>query len=338
MTALSVPTTVHPLLRATSVCLLLLALTIFLALLSMSLGAVPLSLSQVVDGLFGGADAFIINQYRLPRVVISLMSGAALAVAGLLLQGALRNPLASPDVVGITKGAGLGAMLAVIFLPPIWQVWAIPVGVVGGAGLAAGLLLLIGRGLGGGVTTLALVGVAIGALAQAAMQYLMVRFPGGIDQSMVWLAGSVYGSNAGDIRALSIWLLACLPAVLIVSSMLDLSAFGDDSLTSLGISPGLLRAGMIVTAVALTAGAVASVGSIGFLGLLAPHIARLMVGSRAVHLLPATALVGSLAMLLADLLGRLVALPNEIPAGIVASVIGGPYLLFLLLWEARRRG
>ena len=338
MSVLAQDLTEHPTLRATTVCIVLAVLVVGFSLLSMTMGAVPMSLERVVAGLFGGPDAFIISQYRLPRVVVSLLAGAALALAGLLLQSALRNPLASPDVVGITKGAGLGAMLAVIFMPPMLQVWAIPVGVVLGAGVSASLLLAIGRGLGGGVTTLALVGVAIGALAQAAMQYLMVRYPNGVDQSMVWLAGSVYGSTGNDIRALALWLLVCLPPLVIVASMLDISAFGDDTLTSLGIGPNLLRAGLVITAVALTAGAVAVVGSIGFLGLLAPHVAKLLVGPRAMHLVPATALVGALALSLADFLGRLVALPNEIPAGIVASVIGGPYLLFLLLWEARRRG
>nr|WP_314261590.1 iron ABC transporter permease [uncultured Devosia sp.] len=324
--------------RTTLVCIALGMLLMVLALGSMALGAVPLPLDRVVAGLFGGPDAFIIGQYRLPRVVVAMLSGAALALAGLFLQVALRNPIASPDVVGITKGAGLGAMLALIFAPPAWIVLAVPGGVIGGATVVALMLLAIGRGLGGGVTTLALVGVSLGALAQAAMQFLMVRYPRGIDQSMVWLAGSVYGSTGADIISLSIWLLACLPAVVILAMVLDICAFGDDTLKSLGISPNLVRAGLVLTAVALTAGAVASVGSIGFLGLLAPHVARLMVGPRARHLVPATALTGALALLLADLIGRLVALPNEIPAGIVASVIGGPYLFFLLLWEARRRG
>lgn len=324
--------------RTTLVCVVLGLLLLLLALVSMALGAVPLSLDRVVAGLFGGPDAFIISQYRLPRVVIAILSGAALALAGLFLQVALRNPIASPDVVGITKGAGLGAMLALIFAPPAWIVLAVPGGVIAGAAIVALLLLVIGRGLGGGVTTLALVGVSLGALAQAVMQFLMVRYPRGIDQSMVWLAGSVYGSTGADIISLSIWLLACLPAVIILAMVLDISAFGDDTLKSLGISPNLVRAGLVLAAVALTAGAVASVGSIGFLGLLAPHVARLMVGPRARHLVPATALAGALALLLADLIGRLVALPNEIPAGIVASIIGGPYLFFLLLWEARRRG
>ncbi|WP_395677163.1 FecCD family ABC transporter permease [Inquilinus sp.] len=324
--------------RVAGVCALLLLLLAATGLASIALGAVPLSIAEIVDGLSGGRNAFIVMQYRVPRILVSILAGAALAVAGMILQGVVRNPLASPDVVGITKGAGLGALLAIILLPPAWQIWAIPVGVLAGAALAAGALLMIGRHLGGGAATLALVGVAIGALAQAAMQFLMVRFPGGIDQSMVWLAGSVYGSTMADVRILAIWLAVCLPGVLALLFLLDLTSFGDDTLTSLGQHPIRIRAVLIVLAVMLTAGAVASVGSIGFLGLLAPHLARILVGPKTRHLLPATALMGALVLCVADLAGRLVALPNEIPAGIVASVIGGPYLLFLLLWDARHHG
>lgn len=335
---MSIPTS-HSLPKRTTqltVCIVLCLLVLALALLAMSVGAVSMPLKQVFAGLFGGPDQFIIQQYRLPRVVISGLAGASFAVAGLFLQAALRNPLASPDIVGVTKGAGLGALLVVIFVPPALQVWAIPAGVILGAIIATALLLFVARALGGGITTLALIGVAIGALAQAVMYYLMVSYPNSADQSMVWLAGSVYGSTQSDIGFLSLWLLVSLPLTLWIACSLDLAAFGDDTLTGLGLSGQRLRLALIGGAVILTAGAVASVGSIGFLGLLAPHIARLMVGPRATYLVPATILVGALALMLADFLGRIIALPNEIPAGIVTSIIGGPYLLFLLVWEGRR--
>lgn len=319
-----------------AICGLVAVALVAVGILSITIGAVPLSIPQVIDGLLGGENAFIVAQYRAPRIVVSMLAGAALAVAGVFLQGAIRNPLASPDVVGITKGAGLGALLIIILAPPAWTVWAVPVGVIAGAAIAAGLLLFIGQRLGGGASTLALVGISIGAIGQAAMQYLMVRFPQSADQSMVWLAGSVYGSSAADIWALGTWLIVCLPFVVLITVLLDLTGFGDDSLKSLGLHPLVLRAGLIMAAVGLAAGAVASIGSMGFLGLIAPHIARLLVGPRARDLVPASALVGALALCSADLIGRLVALPNEIPAGIVAAVIGGPYLLFLLIWEARK--
>ncbi|MGV2098452.1 FecCD family ABC transporter permease [Rhizobium sp. 21-4511-3d] len=322
--------------RALTVCLTITVLIAVLAILGMTVGAVTLSIAQVLDGIGGGKNAFIVMQYRAPRVAVSILAGASFGLAGVFLQGALRNPLASPDVVGITKCAGLGAFLAGMLTPPAWAIWSIPSGVVLGAVIGAGLLLVIGRAFGGGIAALALVGVALGMLAQALMQYVMVIFPTRADQSMVWLAGSVYGSSAADVLILSLWLIACLPLILIAASRLDAGGFGDDTLISLGMSPGVLRGGLIVVSVLLCAGAVASVGSMGFLGLLAPHAARLMVGPRARHLVPASALMGALALSAADLAGRLVALPNEIPAGIVAAVIGGPYLIFLLIKETGR--
>ena len=322
--------------RAFTIGLVVLGLILAVAVLAMTIGAVTLSITQVLDGLSGGKSAFIVTQYRAPRVVISILAGASFGVAGVFLQGALRNPLASPDVVGITKCAGLGAFLAGLLTPHAWAIWSIPTGVIAGAMIGALLLMAIGRSFGGGVAALALVGVALGLFAHALMQYVMVLFPTRADQSMIWLAGSVYGSTGAKVIALSIWLALCLPFVVIASAKLDAGGFGDDTLISLGISPGVLRGGLITISVLLTAGAVASVGSMGFLGLLAPHAARLLVGARARHLVPISALIGALTLSAADLLGRIIALPNEIPAGIVAAVIGGPYLIFLLIKEAGR--
>lgn len=323
-------------LRAFTVGLAVLGMILAVAILAMTIGAVMLSIPQVLDGLAGGKSAFIVTQYRAPRVVISVLAGASFGVAGVFLQGALRNPLASPDVVGITKCAGLGAFLAGLMTPPAWAIWSIPFGVIAGAMIGAFLLIAIGRSFGGGIAALALVGVALGLFAHALMQYVMVLFPTRADQSMIWLAGSVYGSTGAKVMALSIWLALCLPFVVVASVKLDAGGFGDDTLISLGISPGMLRGGLITISVLLTAGAVASVGSMGFLGLLAPHAARLLVGSRARHLVPVSALIGALTLSAADLIGRIIALPNEIPAGIVAAVIGGPYLIFLLIKEAGR--
>lgn len=322
--------------RAVAVCGIVLAAIVVIAVLGMKVGAVTLSVAQVLDGIGGGKSAFIVMQYRLPRVAVSILAGASFGVSGVFLQGALRNPLASPDVVGITKWAGLGAFLAGLFTPPAWAVWAIPLGVSTGAIVGALVLLMLARSFGGGIAAFALVGVALGLFAQALLQYVMVLYPSRTDQSMVWLAGSVYGSTGADVVALSLWLLACLPLIIVATTHLNACGFDDDTLTSLGISPGLLRGGLILVSVLLCAGSVAGVGSVGFLGLLAPHAARLSIGPRAGHLVPASALIGALTLSAADLAGRLVALPNEIPAGIVAAVIGGPYLIFLLIKEAGR--
>ena len=314
----------------------MLLLLCLVSLFGIMIGAVKLGVSEVLAAFGGGKNAFIVMEYRLPRVAISILAGAAFGLAGVFLQGALRNPLASPDVVGITKWAGLGAFSVGLLAPPAWSAWAIPLGVMAGALFGALALLAIGRRFGGSTTALALTGVALGMFAQALIQYVMVLFPSRADQSMVWLAGSVYGSTGADVAALSLWLLVCLPVVVIAAGRLDAGGFGDDTLTSIGFAPPWLRGGLIVVSVLLTGGAVAAVGSMGFLGLLAPHAARLMVGPRSRHLVPLSSLVGALALSIADLAGRVVALPNEIPAGIVAAVIGGPYLVFLLFKEKSR--
>ncbi|MCL6705940.1 iron ABC transporter permease [Pseudomonas sp. R2.Fl] len=323
-------------LHTVSVCGALVALLAAVAVLGIMAGAVVLGFNDVLTALGGGKNAFIVMQYRVPRIAVSILAGLSFGLAGVFLQGALRNSLASPDVVGITKWAGLGAFVAGLATPPAWTVWSVPLGVVAGALFGAGALLVIGRRF-GGAASLALTGVALGMLAQALMQYMMVLHPSRSDQSMVWLAGSVYGSTGSDVLILSLWLLACLPAVILASLRLDAGGFGDETLTSIGISPQVLRGGLILVSVLLCAGGVAAVGSMGFLGLLAPHAARLLVGAHARHLVPASALMGALALSLADLIGRVIALPNEIPAGIVAAVIGGPYLVFLLIKETDRR-
>lgn len=319
-------------------CLLLFAGLLVLSVLGMTLGAVPLSVGEMLTALGGGKNAFIVLEYRTPRVLVSALAGAAFALSGVLLQGALRNPIASPDVIGISKAAGLGALLAVTLLPPAWSSWAIPAGIAVGSAFAVLLLLALTKRLGGGITTMALIGVAIGALAQAVTHGLIVTFPTRSDQAMLWLAGTVFGSTGGTVLWLALWLALCLPAVVLAAPLVDLAGFDDDSLSSLGLTPLRTRAALLLLAMALAAGAVASVGGVGFLGLIAPPIARILVGDRARFLLPTSALVGALLLSLADLTGRLIALPNEIPAGIVTAVIGGPWLLFLLLRDGRIRG
>lgn len=314
---------------------LLVAALLGVMVLGMMTGAVHLGFSQIVEALSGGKNSFIVSHYRAPRVLVSVLAGGSLGIAGVFLQGALRNPLASPDVVGITKWAGLGAFLTALWTPSAWSTWSIPLGVIIGAILGAVLLLAIGRSFGRGASVLALVGIALGLLCQSLMQYFMVIFPTRADQSMVWLAGSVYGSTMPDVYALAIWLMVCLPFVFIASRRLQSAGFGDDTLTSLGISPTRLRGSFILISVLLSAGAVAAVGSMGFLGLLAPHAARLLGGSGSRNLVVISALIGAITLASADLIGRLIALPNEIPAGIVAAMIGGPYLIFLLIKEAR---
>lgn len=314
--------------------LMLAVLLLLVMLLSVAVGAVFLQPTEVLAGLSGsGPNTVLLQRFRVPRVLAAVLAGGMLAVSGLILQVALRNRLASPDVVGVAKGAGFGAvvilMLAPVLFPPQSVVYLVPLAAVAGAVLVVLILLVIVR-RGVAAATLALSGIALGALFQSLSSYMLIRFPGDTAQAMVWIAGSLYGMTYPKVTVLALWAALCLPALFWTVRILDVMQFSEITVTGLGYQPGRVRRALILLAAFLAAGAVAVVGPIAFLGLLAPHLARTLAGSRPAVLLPVTALLGGLLLALADLVGRVVVLPSEVPAGIVVSIIGAPYLLYVL--------
>ncbi|MCY8519254.1 Fe(3+)-citrate ABC transporter permease YfmE [Bacillus atrophaeus] len=324
--------------RPLFVILILAAILLALSVISIGFGALYISPDAVVTNLLGLDDSFefIIQQYRLPRIILAILAGAGLAAAGAILQGVIRNPLASPDVIGISKGSGLAAM-AVILIFPKSPVYVLPFSAFAGAAIIAVLLLLIARKKSIQPSSLALSGIALGAVCHAGMQYMMVKFPGDVNAALIWLTGSLWGRNWEEVKLLSPWLLVLLPVVCILIPKLDLMSLGDELAQGLGENANRLRFILIFTAVALAGSCVAVVGSIGFIGLLAPHIARRLAGEKAKYLLPASALIGAIILLIADTLGRGIMPPVEIPAGILTAVIGAPYFLYLLKFEARKQ-
>ncbi|MFT4401853.1 Fe(3+)-citrate ABC transporter permease YfmE [Bacillus sp. SW14] len=318
--------------------LILAVLLIVLSIISIGFGALYISPDAVVTNLLGMDQSFefIIQQYRLPRILLAILAGAGLAAAGVILQGVIRNPLASPDVVGISKGSGLAAM-AVILMFPESPVYVLPFSAFAGAAIIAVLLLMIARKKGIQPSSLALSGIALGAVCHAGMQYMMVKFPGDVNAALIWLTGSLWGRNWEEVKLLAPWLLILLPIICILIPKLDLMSLGDELAQGLGENANRLRFILIFTAVALAGSCVAVVGSIGFIGLLAPHIARRLTGEKAKYLLPASALIGAIILLIADTLGRSIMPPVEIPAGILTAVIGAPYFLYLLKFEARKQ-
>ena len=204
-----------------------------------------------------------------------------------------------------------------------------PIAVIGGAILAA-VVLLFAADVQRGDTGVALTGLAVGALFHAATSFLLVKLPGDTNQAMVWLAGSMYGTTMTEVVWLGVALLVLTPFVVYCGALLDIMRLKEESVAGLGRDPKRIRTIMIMVAVLLAAGAVAVAGGISFLGLLAPHIASALVGQRPSRLLPASALVGALLLLGADIVGRVFTTPTEIPAGIVTAVLGAPYLLYLL--------
>ncbi|TMV48049.1 iron chelate uptake ABC transporter family permease subunit [Paenibacillus mesophilus] len=308
-----------------------------LAVLSVRLGAVPVSFGDLWAILLQEESkfTFIVTEVRLPRIIVGILAGFGLAVGGVIVQSLVRNPLASPDVIGITKGAGFTAA-AVLFLFPEAPGYMLPAAAFVGAIAAFVVLLLLGRRLSLSPASLALVGIAVGAVFQAGTQYLIVRHPTDINMALLWLSGSLWSRGWDDVLSLLPWIAVLAPVAWLQFPKLNVFQLGDESGASLGLNLTRQRFWLLLLAVALAGISVSAVGAIGFIGLIAPHIARGIVGSRNQWLIPLAALIGADLMLLGDCLGRIVVVPREVPVGIMTAVIGAPYFIYLLRRERRR--
>lgn len=317
--------------------LVLLIIILILSIVSLGLGAIYITPSEIIENLIGEgtqSQAFILHNYRIPRILIAIIVGAGLATAGAILQGILRNPLASPDVIGVTKGAGLAAV-SIIVLFPMSPIIFLPLSAFIGAAIIATILMLFVYKKGAQPNTIALVGIALGAICQAGIEYFMITFPDDVNMTLLWLTGSLWARGWDQVYLL----LPCLiliPILIGLTSKLDILSLGDDIATGLGERSKFLRYILLGVSVVLIGVCVATVGSIGFIGLIAPHIARRVVGSKFKVLLPASALFGAILLLVADSLGRGLFPPIEIPAGIITAVIGAPYFLYLLRSERKK--
>ncbi len=312
--------------------LALLVLLALAAVLALGLGAVRLDPAQVVGALMGRGDDLarqIVLDLRLPRVLVGALSGAMFALSGALLQGVVRNPLASPDLVGVGAGAGLAVTVLLLAVPNV-PGWALPWGAVLGAwgGFALTAALSSERGSANPVR-LALVGVAVAAALGAVRDLVLVRAPDGVGGALAFLSGTVYGADWERLWRVLPWavLLVLAPPL---ARRLDLLALGEAVATSLGVRVGRARGVALALAVALAGAATVGAGVLGFVGLIGPHVARRLVGGSHARLLPVAALLGALLVVLADTLGRALLPPLEVPAGVVTTVLGAPYFLWLL--------
>ena len=321
--------------------LLILAALALLALVSMALalivGSINIPLIDVVDALFGdaaGVSGEVVRSLRLPRAVSGFACGGLLALAGALLQVLLRNPLADPYVLGISGGAGVGALLAILFGGGL-------VIVNGSAflGALAAMLIVFGLAHGDGSwtqTRLLLTGVIVAAGCGAAVALMLSIAPDHKLRSMLfWLMGDL--SQSGDsplvLGALVLVLAACLP----FARELNLLARGTDLAQALGVPVARLRRGVYLLASLATAAAVTQAGAIGFIGLIVPHLVRLAAGNDQRLLLPASALAGGSLLVIADTLARTLVAPQQLPVGVLTALIGVPVFLFLLTRDARTR-
>ncbi|HET9144360.1 FecCD family ABC transporter permease [Actinophytocola sp.] len=305
-----------------------------LCLLSLMIGARAVPPGDVLGALFGdrGPDIEgIVWGARLPRTVLGLLVGAALGLAGAVMQALTRNPLADPGLLGISAGAAFGivAAAAVVGVSTFY-------GYIGfafaGAVLASVVVYLLG-GAGRGAAspvTLALAGVALTALLTSLTSGIALIDPEALNRYRFWDAGSLAGSDFGVVWRLAPVLLAGAVVALAVAPALNSLALGTDVAAALGRRVGLVRAGAAVSITLLTAAAVAAVGPIVFVGLVVPHLARVVTGPDHRWLLPISALLAPVLLLAADILGRVVARPGEVGVGVVVAVVGAPVFIGLV--------
>lgn len=305
----------------------------------MASGEYPIAPGDVVRGVFRlqGANPdhdFILNQLRLPRALTAWTVGVMLALAGGIMQTLTRNPLASPDITGVTTGASLGAVLVLVVFPNASVVSLPTAALVGGLGVALTLYLLSWRSHDSPIQ-LILVGIGLTATLGAAQLIVLVYTDiQRIQQVLYWLTGSVYGRSWVHLRALLPWCLVFIPFTLLSSRHLNALHLGQDLARSVGTRIVFQRGLLILASAALAGAAVSQVGAIGFVGLLAPHIARRLVGPMHEGSQIVSGLLGGLLVLVSDLVGRLIFAPTEIPAGIIIAIVGAPFFLYLL-WRGQ---
>ena len=318
-----------------TVIVLLLLITMAVALLSLASGKYMLSLPEVFDALRSRTiadNAFIVSILRAPRMLMALLAGGALAVSGLLLQTIIRNPLASPDIIGVTSGASATAVFFLSFMTSWLSVQWLPLAAMAGGFAGAALVYLLAWKSGVSPTRLILVGVGISAVMVACTTMLLVFSPlSSTLSAYVWLTGSVYGARWHEVTTLCLWLLPAAVLLGALTRTLAVNELDDALIIGLGISMERARLVLLALSVYLAGAAIAYTGALGFVGLVAPHIARRIGGKSGASLVVVTMLVGANMVMIADLIGRTQFLPLDLPAGIFVSAIGAPFFIYLLL-------
>jgi ferric citrate transport system permease protein len=308
-------------------------LCLAVAFATMGLGAVRVPQPHAIEALFGHGtvdQVRTIRDYELPRILMAFLIGTGLAVSGCVCQGVTRNPLAAPEIIGVIKGAALGSVFLLLAFPTAALSYLPPAAFAGGLGAMVIVYLVSYKD---GATTpvrLALVGIAVSAFCDAIIRYVMIDEAHGIGAALIWLTGSLAAIDMKRVWETLPWVAVLVPLVGFYAYRLDLLQLGDDMAHGLGVAVERTRRLTLLFAVLLASVCVAAAGSLLFIGLIAPHMARRLVGSRHAVLLPAAALIGTLMLLVADAIGRGADPPIELPAGMVTAVIGAPYFVYLL--------
>ncbi|WP_129692273.1 FecCD family ABC transporter permease [Gottfriedia acidiceleris] len=333
--------------RSFSVVIIALLLLISSFIVSLTLGDRYISIPKVLSVIFGEGekiDELFIQAFRMPRIIVAIFAGISLAIAGAILQGLVRNPLASPDILGITGGAGAAVVLFLAIFSndrtnqlTVSIKW-LPLAAFIGAIIS--LIFVYAFAYKDGELRplrLVLVGVGFSALAQATTSFFMIIGPiFRATEANMWLTGSVYGANWEQVKIITIWTLVFIVLALSFIRHINTQQLGDDVSTSLGVQVEKNRLILLFISTALVAGAVAFAGAIAFVGLIAPHIARRLVGASYGALIPLSGIIGAIMVLVADTIGRTVFSPIQIPAGVFTAVIGAPYFIYLLFKSGKR--
>jgi iron complex transport system permease protein len=311
-----------------------LAVLAVLSLVSLALGSRDVGLTDVLEALTDpgtGADATVIREMRVPRTLLAIAVGAALALSGALLQGVARNPLADPGVLGINAGAAaavVAAALAFGLMPAGTSVWF----AFAGAGAATVTVYAVAAAGRRGATpvTLALAGAALTALCTSATSAIVLADPDALEELRMWQVGALSGRYAPVLAQLAPYLLAGIVAALLCGRVLNLLSLGDEMARALGVRVGAVRAAVFVVVAVLCGAATAACGPIVFVGLMVPHLARLVTGPDYRWILVTSAVLGPVLVLGADIVGRVLVSGTEVPVGVVVGILGAPVFVLLV--------
>ena len=309
-------------------------LLILLVLLT-TVGSVNLSFGEIISALINDDNKMvttIVYKMRLPRNILAVLVGANLAVSGVLLQSVMKNPLADPGITGVSTGASVAAIIILLVAPQFTNI--LPIAAFIGGAIACMLVFLMAYKNGLKPGRIVLAGVAINTILGGVISYLSTMYSDRIQSAMLWLNGSLATKTWADVEMLFVYSIVGIIVSLLLIRSANVLQLGDDAATNLGFNVNLTRLLISIVAVFLAATSTAVVGVISFVGLIVPHISRMLMGSDHKFTIPFSIILGSMVLLVADTLGRTIGGAVEIPVGVIMSIVGGPFFLYLL----RKRG
>lgn len=329
----------HTLLRFSVVMVVLLTLLAVFSLTSIAIGSAGYSVAEILHAVFGEEKSpvkVIVMNLRLPRAILSVLIGASLAASGALLQSVMKNPLADPGTIGVSAGAGTAATTILLLFPHLTA--SVPLFAFAGAGLACVLIYSMAWKDGVDPTRIILSGVAINAVLGSYNSLLQLLNSDSLEGVLAFVNGSLSGRSWYQVRIMAVYGAIGLTLAFLCVKSANALQLGDEMAKSLGVKVNASRIFLSAVAAFLAASTVSVAGMIGFVGLVVPHIARILVGSNYKVMLPVSVVLGSVVLLAADTVGRTAVPGMEIPVGIVMAVCGGPFFLFMLRKGAKRNG